>query len=91
MARETTRSAVQTFELPGEAVFPESVGVEPASGDAYVGSLADGALFRLRGDAEVELWSAAGADERTSVAGVKIDARGRLWAAGRIRGSAPHL
>ncbi len=67
-------------------MFPESVGIDPASGDAYVGSLAGGALFRLRGDVEVEVWSPAGADERTSVAGVKVDARGRLWAAGGYEG-----
>jgi sugar lactone lactonase YvrE len=84
---ETTKSAVQTFELPGEAVFPESVGVDPASGDAYVGSLADGALYRLTGDAEVEVWSPAGADERKSVAGVKVDSQGRLWAAGGYEGT----
>ncbi len=87
MPSETTKSAVQTFELPGEAVFPESVGVDPASGDAYVGSLADGALYRLRGAAEVEVWSPAGADERKSVAGVKVDAHGRLWAAGGYEGT----
>ena len=87
MQNETTKSAVQTFELPGEAVFPESVGVDPASGEAYVGSLADGALYRLSGVAEVEVWSAAGADERKSVAGVKVDSHGRLWAAGGYEGT----
>jgi Cu-Zn family superoxide dismutase len=84
---ETTKSAVQTFKLPGEAVFPESIGVDPASGDAYVGSLADGALYRLSGAAKVEVWSPAGADERKSVAGVKIDSQGRLWAAGGYEGA----
>ena len=87
MPSETTKSAVQTFELPGEAVFPESVGVDPASGEAYVGSLADGAVYRLSGAAEVEVWSPAGADERKSVAGVKVDSEGRLWAAGGYEGT----
>ena len=87
MPSETTKSAVQTFELSGEAVFPESVGVDPASGEAYVGSLADGAVYRLSGAAEVEVWSPAGADERKSVAGVKVDSQGRLWAAGGYEGT----
>jgi Cu-Zn family superoxide dismutase len=88
MTTETrTSSAVQTFELPGRAVFPESVGVDPATGDAYVGSLADGALYRLTSAGEVALWSPAGADERRSVAGVKVDSDGRLWAAGGYDGT----
>ena len=87
MATESTSAAVETFELPGDAVYPESVGVDPASGDAYVGSLADGALYRLTSDREVVLWSPAGQDGRSSVAGVKVDQEGRLWAAGGYEGS----
>lgn len=86
-ARMKTTAPVQEFELPGVAVFPESVGVDPASGDAYVGSLADGALYRLASHGVVELWSPPGADQRTSVAGVKVDASGRLWAAGGYEGT----
>ena len=66
---------------------PRASGLDPASGDAYVGSLADGALFRLSGDADVEVFSPAGADGRNSVAGVKVDPRGRLWAAGGYEGA----
>jgi Cu-Zn family superoxide dismutase len=62
--------------------------VDPRNGDAYVGSLADGALYRLPASGEApEVWSAAGADGRGSVAGVKVDPRGRLWAAGGYHGS----
>jgi Cu-Zn family superoxide dismutase len=86
MKTETKIAAVQSFTLPGDAVFPESVGVDKATGDAYVGSLADGALYRLTADGEVELWSAAGTDGRSSVAGVKVDARRRLWVAGGYEG-----
>lgn len=84
---EIRAEVVQVFELPGKAVFPESVGADPVTGDAYVGSLADGSLYRLTGDGEVEIWSGAGADGRHSVAGVKIDDRGRLWAAGGYDGT----
>ena len=87
MPTENITAAIQSFELPGNAVFPESVGVDPMTGDAYVGSLADGALYRLAGGGRVELWSPAGADGRGSVAGVKVDGRGRLWAAGGYEGT----
>jgi superoxide dismutase, Cu-Zn family len=84
---ETLVTPIEASALPGNAVFPESIGVDPSSGDAYVGSLADGALFRLsRGDGAVELWSPAGEDGRGSVAGVKVDERARLWAAGGYDG-----
>jgi superoxide dismutase, Cu-Zn family len=83
----TTTTALTILELPGHAVFPESIGVDAATGDAYVGSLADGALYRLTADGEVELWSAAGTDGRGSVAGVKVDRKRRLWAAGGYDGS----
>ena len=87
MATETKTTAAQTFTLPGDAVFPESVGVDDATGDAYVGSLADGALYRLTTDGRVEVWSEAGTDGRSSVAGVKVDSHGRLWAAGGYEGT----
>jgi Cu-Zn family superoxide dismutase len=87
MATESTSAAVEIFELPGDSVYPESVGVDPASGDAYVGSLADGALYRLTSDRAVVLWSPAGQDGRSSVAGVKVDQEGRLWAAGGYDGT----
>jgi superoxide dismutase, Cu-Zn family len=87
VASDTTTATLQAFELPGEAVFPESVGVDAKAGDAYVGSLADGALFRLTRAAEVELFAPARTDGRSSVAGVKVDGRGRLWAAGGNEGT----
>jgi sugar lactone lactonase YvrE len=84
---ETTIAAQQIYELPGDAVFPESIGIDPATGDAYVGSLADGALYRLRRGGGVDLWLAPGQDGRGSVAGVKVDSAGRLWAAGGYEGT----
>ena len=78
---------VGSFELPGEAVFPESIGVDAVTGDGYVGSLADGTLYRLTRGGQVEVWSAGGHGGRGSVAGVKVDIRGRLWAAGGSDGT----
>jgi superoxide dismutase, Cu-Zn family len=85
--REVTVSARSRLELPGDTVFPESVGVDPVSGDAYVGSMQDGTLYRLGAAGEVEVWSPGGVDERDSVAGVKVDDQGRLWAAGGYNGT----
>jgi sugar lactone lactonase YvrE len=82
MSAEVTAQVLGSYELPGEAVFPESIGVDAATGDAYVGSLADGALYRLTGADRAELWLPGGRDGRGSAAGVKIDSCGRLWAAG---------
>lgn len=76
-----------TFELPGDTVFPESIGIDRASGAAYVGSLADGTIYRLDPSGQTDTVSAAGADERRSVAGIKVDGGGRLWAAGGYEGT----
>ena len=84
---EITARVVGTYELPGEAVFPESIGIDAATGDAYVGSLADGTLYKLTADGKAEVWGAGGQDGRGSVAGVKVDERGRLWAAGGYEGT----
>jgi Cu-Zn family superoxide dismutase len=86
---ETLTAPSGTFVLPGDAVFPESIGVVPETGVAYLGSLADGTIYRLdpSGGAPAEPVSPAGTDGRRSVAGVKIDGRGRLWAAGGYEGT----
>lgn len=87
MPAEIAAQVVSTYELPGEAVFPESIGIDPATGAAYVGSMADGTLYRLPVAGKAEIWSRGGQDGRGSVAGVKVDARGRLWAAGGYDGT----
>ena len=87
MPAEFVAQVAGSYELPGEAVFPESIGVDAATGDAYVGSLADGSLYRLTGAGKAQVWGAGGQDGRGSVAGVKVDARGRLWAAGGYDGT----
>jgi len=82
-----TVQALEVFPLPGEAVFPESIGVDPATGDAYTGSLADGTIYRIATTGEVAVFSPAGAGGRASVAGVKVDPAGRLWTAGGYEGT----
>ncbi len=73
--------------VPGDAVFPEGVAVDKASGDLYVGSTSDGAIFRAAaGASEFEEFLPAGADGRTAATGLKVDPRGRLFVAGRTTG-----
>jgi Cu-Zn family superoxide dismutase len=85
MLADATVTAI--YELPEDAAFPESAGVDPATGDAFAGSLANGALYRITRDGRVDVWSAGGEGGRRSMAGVKVDLRGRLWAAGGYDGT----
>jgi superoxide dismutase, Cu-Zn family len=66
MPAEIAAQVVSSYELPGKAVFPESIGLDPVTGDAYVGSLADGTLYRLTSAGGTELWAAGGQDGRRS-------------------------
>jgi sugar lactone lactonase YvrE len=75
--------ASTSYALPGARFFPESVAYDPDTRDFYVGGLLDGAI--ARGNAAdggpVRVISAAGADGRTSAAGIKLDRQNRLWVA----------
>lgn len=82
---------VRTFALPGEEVFPEGVAYDPASGDFFVGSTQDGTVYRGNvgeGPGEMEVFLEPGGDGREGVTGMKVDAAGRLWIAGRRTGRA---
>ncbi len=82
---ETTR----TYDLPGETVFPEGIGIDATSGDFYVGSTSDGTVYRGNVDSDdVEVFLPGGQDGRDAVTGVKVDDQGRLWLAGRDTGRA---
>ncbi len=83
MAEMVDSSLPTSYALPGEAVFPEGVAYNPASGKFYVGSTSDGTLYE--GDVasgEVSVFSAGGADGRTTAIGMKVDGNGYLWVAG---------
>lgn len=73
-------------ELPGPAAFPEGLAAAP-DGSFFTGSLIDGTLFEghLR-QVGTTVLSPAGADGRTSAAGMEVDPRGRLWVAGAATG-----
>ncbi len=73
--------------VPGDAVFPEGIAVDKATGDLYVGSTSDGTIFRAAaGAAEFEEFLPAGADGRTAATGLKVHPEGWLFVAGRTTG-----
>jgi sugar lactone lactonase YvrE len=68
------------FTLPGEKVYPEGIATDPRSGTVYVGSYANGTVYRARpGSAAAEVFLPAGTDGRRTANGLRVDARGRLW------------
>lgn len=82
-------TSVVRFTLPGEAVYPEGIAYDPLTGDFYVGSTQTGTIYRGNvrdGPGELEVFLPGGADERTSVTGMKVDDQGRLFIAGRNTG-----
>ncbi|MFD0365268.1 SMP-30/gluconolactonase/LRE family protein [Nocardia sp. GCM10030253] len=68
------------YELPSDRVYPEGIAVDPRSGDIYVGSYANGAIYRATpGAHRAETFLAEGADGRKTANGLKVDQAGRLW------------
>lgn len=77
-----------SYTLPGDNVFPEGIASQPSSNFFFVSGNADGTIFR--GDlaqAALTTFLPPGADGRTSAAGMKVDAKGRLFIAGAGTGS----
>lgn len=75
----------QTFPLPGDEVYPEGVAYDPATGDFFVGSTTDGAVFRGNvgePSVEAETLLEPGADGRSMAIGMKVDSSGRLFVSG---------
>ncbi|CAA9536273.1 MAG: hypothetical protein AVDCRST_MAG30-4261 [uncultured Solirubrobacteraceae bacterium] len=78
-----------TLVVPGARTFPEGVAADARSGDLYVGSTTDGTIYRApAGGERFEPYLPAGGDGRTAATGLKVDARGRLFVAGRSTGRA---
>lgn len=73
------------YPLPGDQVFPEGIALEEATGDFFVGSTTDGAIFSSNVSepgVEAGVFSPAGADGRTKAIGMKTDGVGHLFVAG---------
>jgi 6-phosphogluconolactonase (cycloisomerase 2 family) len=72
VATASTLDDPVTWNLPGDKLFPEGMGVDTTTGFFYTGSLTDGSIVRgsiYRTDAETFL--PAGGDGRTSTLGVR--------------------
>ncbi|MYT20300.1 superoxide dismutase [Streptomyces sp. SID7760] len=68
------------FTLPGGKVYPEGIATDPRDRTVYVGSYADGTVYRARpGARTAEVFLPAGTDGRHTANGLRVDARGRLW------------
>jgi len=81
-----TAQAPNTYELPGNAVFPEGIAASGAT--FFVSSSNDGTVFR--GDLSsprASVFLPPGANGRTAALGMKVD-RGRLFIAGGRTGRA---
>jgi sugar lactone lactonase YvrE len=78
-------SGAERYVLPGEQVFPEGVAYRSDTGDFYVGSTADGTVFRGNvegGSKEAEVFLEPESDGRTTAIGMEVDEEGRLYIAG---------
>lgn len=72
-----------------DVVFPEGVAVHPVTGQFFVGSTANGAVYRgevRRPERGLSVFLPGGADGRTTAIGMKVDAKGYLWIAGGATG-----
>ncbi|MEU9004908.1 SMP-30/gluconolactonase/LRE family protein [Streptomyces sp. NPDC048551] len=68
------------FTLPGAKVYPEGIAADSRTGTVYVGSYADGTVYRARpGARTAEVFLPAGTDGRHTANGLRVDGRGRLW------------
>ena len=84
-AAQAQTGDVQAFPLPGDAVYPEGVAYDPATGDFFVGSSQGGAVFRGNvGEpgTEAETFLEPNADGRSIALGMKVDDGGLLFVAG---------
>lgn len=84
---ETTQSSgeTQAYNLPGDQIYPEGVVYQQSSGDYFVSSTSDGAVFRgsvQEGGGEAEVFLEGEQDDRTSAIGLALDGEGRLFVSG---------
>ncbi|MEU3313024.1 superoxide dismutase [Streptomyces sp. NPDC006662] len=79
-AAPATPRVATAFTLPGAKVYPEGIASDARTGTVYVGSYADGTVYRARpGARTAEVFLPSGTDGRHTANGLRVDARGRLW------------
>lgn len=80
--------SVRDYPLPGPQDFPEGVAVDAARGVAYTGSAATGTIYAVNlNSGAVSIFAEGGGQGRASALGLKVDAQGRVWAAGGASGT----
>lgn len=80
-------SALESYILPGDAVFPEGIVVR--ADEFFASSFTQGTIYRGRLDrASAEVFLAGGTDGRTSALGLALDRRGHLFVCGGATGLA---
>ncbi|MGW7028200.1 SMP-30/gluconolactonase/LRE family protein [Streptomyces xanthophaeus] len=79
-AQQVSPRISTAFVLPGAKVYPEGIATDPRTRTVYVGSYADGTVYRARpGARTAEVFLPSGTDGRRTANGLRVDARGRLW------------
>ncbi|MBF6237419.1 superoxide dismutase [Nocardia otitidiscaviarum] len=71
---------VTAYTLPDDRAYPEGIALDARTGDTYVGSYTNGAVYRAAaGATAAEVFLPAGTDGRATANGMKVDDHGRLW------------
>ncbi len=88
-ARAQSQEAIQYTFPAGDVVYPEGVAVHPGNGDFFVGSTANGAIYRgnARGtNRDLQVFLPGGADGRTTAIGMKVNPQDQLFISGGATG-----
>lgn len=74
-----------SYELPGQAIFPEGIALDEDADVFYVGATNGGTVFRADiATGDVRIFASG---EQPTAIGMEVDAYGRLWVAGGQSGS----
>ncbi|WP_306355689.1 MULTISPECIES: SMP-30/gluconolactonase/LRE family protein [unclassified Nocardia] len=88
-AQPAEREVFDRYVVPGDRAFPSGLAYDRASGHFFVGSAADGTIYRGHvHEPRLEVWSPAGVDGRSATAGMVLDPAGRLFVNGGGTGTA---
>jgi Cu-Zn family superoxide dismutase len=86
---QSSGEATVTYPLEGGEVFPEGIAYQEDTGDFFVSSTTDGAIYQ--GNVAVDttgFFLEPGADNRTTAVGMAVDGRGHLFVSGGDTGQA---
>ena len=84
---QARQTQFDSYTLPGDQAFPEGIAFQQSTGDFYVSSTTDGAIYKgniARQAAEV--WLPGATEGLTGTRGMKVDGQGRLFASAGPQG-----